>query len=94
MAHDGSSVAMSFSVWCGGGLRKQRTAKPQRRKQRAQQELFLLQNRSAPVICVAVVEVRREGIRGSKGEWHVLLSEGCGFLSLFSIWSLFGEGFK
>ena len=35
---------------------------------------------SAPAICVAVVEVRREGSRGSTG-----------FLSSFSAWSPFGE---
>ena len=37
-----TSVAVSFGVWCGGGLGKQRTAQPQRRKQRARRELFLL----------------------------------------------------
>ena len=78
-------------MWCGGGLGKQRTAQPQRRKQRAQQELFLLRNRSAPAIYVAVVEVRREG---SRGECHEHLSEGFGFLSSFSVRSLFREGFK
>ena len=35
---------------------------------------------SAPAICVAVVEVRREGSRGSTG-----------FLSSISAWSSFGE---
>ena len=60
-------VAVSFDVLCGGGLGKQRTAQPQRRKQRAWQELFLLRNHSAPAIYVEVVEVRCEG---SKGEWH------------------------
>ena len=35
---------------------------------------------SAPAICVTVVEVRREGSRGSTG-----------FLSSFSAWSSFGE---
>ena len=55
---------MSFGIWCGGGLGKQRTTQPQTWKQRARQELFLLRNRSTPAICVAVVEVQREGSRG------------------------------
>ena len=59
-----TSLAVSFGVWCGGGLGRQRTAQPQRRKQRAWRELFLLQNCSALVIYVVVVEVRREGSRG------------------------------
>ena len=66
-----TSVAVSFGVWCGGGLGKQRMAQPQRRKQRAQRELFLLRNRSAPTIYVGVMEVQREGSRGSRGmEWR------------------------
>ena len=63
-----TSVAVSFGVWCGGGLGKQRTAQPQKRNQWARRELFLLQNRSAPAICVAVVKVWREGSRGCKYE--------------------------
>ena len=59
-----TSLAVSFGVWCGGGLGKQRTTQPQSRKQRARQELFLLRNRSAPAIYVVVVEVLREGSRG------------------------------
>ena len=42
-------------------------SQPQRRMQRAQWELFLLWNRFAPAICVAVVEFR---CKGSRGKWH------------------------
>ena len=52
MAHGGSGMFPSSThssgdlcgggVWCGGGLGKQRMAQPQRRKQRARRELFLL----------------------------------------------------
>ena len=73
---------------------KQRTAQPQRWKQRARRELFLLRNGSTSAICVVAMEVRREGSRGSRGEWRELLSEG--FCLRWMAWAfcLFGEGFN
>ena len=44
---------------------------------------------SSGVWCGGFGQAKME--EGCGGE---LLSEGCGFLSSFSIWSLFGEGFK
>ena len=86
-------MAVSSDVWCGGGLGKQRTAQPQRRKQRARRELFLLQNRSAPAICVAVVEVRREG-REEAEEWRELAEEAVSVVSLASVKHWFYASFR
>ena len=80
-------VAVWFGVWCGGGLGKQRMAQPQKRNQWARRELFLLQNRSAPAICVAVVKVWREGSRGCKYELFFLLKSFC----FFKLWAWRGK---
>ena len=51
-------VLLRCVLWWRFGQAKDGTT--QRRKQRARRELFLPRNRSAPAICVAMVEVRRE----------------------------------